>query len=49
MNVVSNNLHIINFILLGGKMLIPSYLKNTAKEIGVNDFLDLEISTASSE
>lgn len=30
-------------------MLIPSYLKNTAKEIGVNDFLNLEISTASSE
>lgn len=49
MNVVSYILHIIKFILLGGKMLIPSYLKNTAKEIGVNDFLNLEISTASSE
>ncbi|MBC1543599.1 hypothetical protein [Listeria cossartiae] len=30
-------------------MLIPSYLKNTAKEVSINDFLDLEILTTSSE
>ncbi|MBC2267074.1 hypothetical protein FZ085_03340 [Listeria monocytogenes] len=29
--------------------MIPSYLKNTAKEIGINDYLNLEISTANSE
>ncbi|EHL5790600.1 TPA: hypothetical protein ACSY34_04085 [Listeria monocytogenes] len=30
-------------------MLIPSYLKNTAKEISINDFLNVEIVTTSNE
>ncbi|EAE1483723.1 hypothetical protein ACY4RC_000152 [Listeria monocytogenes] len=30
-------------------MLIPSYLKNTAKEININDFLNVEIVTTSNE
>ncbi|EAC4353899.1 hypothetical protein [Listeria monocytogenes] len=30
-------------------MLIPSYLKNTAKEVSINDFLNVEIVTTSNE
>ncbi|ACK39872.1 hypothetical protein AB349_06050 [Listeria monocytogenes] len=30
-------------------MLIPSYLKNTAKEVNINDFLNVEIVTTSNE
>ncbi|EAG1697277.1 hypothetical protein BBW85_01720 [Listeria monocytogenes] len=30
-------------------MLIPSYLKSTAKEVSINDFLNLEIVTTSNE
>ncbi|EGL8220689.1 hypothetical protein IRK51_001144 [Listeria monocytogenes] len=30
-------------------MLIPSYLKNTAKEVSINDFLNVEIVTPSNE
>ncbi|EAO7451476.1 hypothetical protein FEL13_14635, partial [Listeria monocytogenes] len=30
-------------------MLIPSYLKNTAKELSINDFLNVEIETINKE
>ncbi|EAD7631539.1 hypothetical protein [Listeria monocytogenes] len=30
-------------------MLIPSYLKNTAKEVSINDFLNVEIVTTNNE